>query len=127
MSYSTALTEAEYESKFKFQNTKNTPYLAPMGELWGVSCEDFGENWLHYNGTTLYISISDFGIVCLLSGVCESIKKPVTKDILFNFIDQHGVRPGGSMPPPKRPAPSSSDGHLMPPPSKRQRWRGVEL
>ena len=25
-----------------------------MGDLWAVFCENFGENWLHYNGTTLY-------------------------------------------------------------------------
>ena len=33
---------------------KDTPYLALMGELWGVFCEDFGEYWPQYNGTTLY-------------------------------------------------------------------------
>ena len=25
-----------------------------MGELWGFCCEEFGENWPHYNVTTLY-------------------------------------------------------------------------
>ena len=28
---------------------------ALTGELWGVSCGDFGENWLCYNGTALYL------------------------------------------------------------------------
>ena len=34
--------------------TTDTPYLAVTGELWGVFCEKFGENWLLNNGTTLY-------------------------------------------------------------------------
>ena len=34
--------------------TTDTPYLALTGEPWGVSCEDFGENWPRYNGTALY-------------------------------------------------------------------------
>ena len=25
-----------------------------MGELWGVFCEDLGENWMRYNGTAVY-------------------------------------------------------------------------
>ena len=36
------MTEAEYQSGFKL--TKDTPYLALTGELWGVYCEDLGEN-----------------------------------------------------------------------------------
>ena len=28
-----------------------------MGDLWGVFCEDLVENWLRYNGTTLYFGI----------------------------------------------------------------------
>ena len=35
--------------------SKDTPYLALMGQLWGPFCEDLRENWLRYNGTTLYI------------------------------------------------------------------------
>ena len=31
--------------------TPDTPYLALTGELWGVYCEDLGENWLRCNGT----------------------------------------------------------------------------
>ena len=33
--------------------TKETPYLALMGELWGAFCEYLWENWLRYNGTAL--------------------------------------------------------------------------
>ena len=40
---------AESESDFKI--TSVTPYLALTGELWGVYCGDFGENWPRYNGT----------------------------------------------------------------------------
>ena len=32
------------EPKSNFRLTKNTPYLALTGELWGAYCEDFGEN-----------------------------------------------------------------------------------
>ena len=35
---------------------KRHPYLALTGELWGVFCEYFGENWPWYNSTALYIS-----------------------------------------------------------------------
>ena len=38
--------------------TKETPYLALTGELWGVVCEELGENWPRYNGTALYASVS---------------------------------------------------------------------
>ena len=34
---------------------KDTPYLALKGELWGVFCEDFGENRPCYIGTALYL------------------------------------------------------------------------
>ena len=47
------MTEAEYKSKFG--PTKYTTYLTLTGELWGVFCENFGENWLRYNGTALYL------------------------------------------------------------------------
>ena len=43
------VTEAELKSEFLF-----TTDLALTGELWGVYCEEFGENWLCYNGTSLY-------------------------------------------------------------------------
>ena len=32
----------------------DTPHLALAGELWGVCCEEIGENWSRYNGTALY-------------------------------------------------------------------------
>ena len=41
------------EHKSDFDVTKDTPYLALTGELWGVCCEDLGENWSSYNGTAL--------------------------------------------------------------------------
>ena len=33
----------------------DTPCRALKGELWGVYCEDLGNNWPRYNGTALYI------------------------------------------------------------------------
>ena len=46
------MTGAELKSDLKL--TTDTHYLALMGELWGVYCKDFGENWPCYNGTALY-------------------------------------------------------------------------
>ena len=43
------------ECKSDFELTKSTPYLALKGELWGIYCEDLGENGLHYNGTVLHL------------------------------------------------------------------------
>ena len=34
--------------------TKDTPYLALTGNIWGVFCKDLGENWPRYNSTALY-------------------------------------------------------------------------
>ena len=45
-------TKAEYQSDVG--STKHIPYLGLMGKLWGVFCEYLRENWLRYNGTTLY-------------------------------------------------------------------------
>ena len=42
------------ELKLEFDFTKDTPYLALTGELWGVFSEDFGENWSRYNSTILH-------------------------------------------------------------------------
>ena len=47
-----AVIVAESESNIRI--TMDTPYRALTGELWGVYCEDFGENWLCYNGSALY-------------------------------------------------------------------------
>ena len=51
--YGTITTEIKYASEVIF--TKDTPYLALTGKLWGVFCEDLGENWLRYDSTALYI------------------------------------------------------------------------
>ena len=34
-------------------STNDPPYLALTGEIWGVFCENFWENWPRYNGTVL--------------------------------------------------------------------------
>ena len=46
------------EHRSEFVLTINTPYLAPMGELWGVYCEDLGGKWPYHNCTVLYMRIS---------------------------------------------------------------------
>ena len=42
---------AEHKSNIRL--TKDTPYRNLMGELWGVFCEDLGENWPFHNDTEL--------------------------------------------------------------------------
>ena len=43
----TEKTLVEIESDFGI--TTDIPYLTLTGELWGVYCDDFDDNWLHYN------------------------------------------------------------------------------
>ena len=47
----TAMPAPERKSDLKL--TKDTPYIALTGELWGVCYDNFEENWPHHNGTTL--------------------------------------------------------------------------
>ena len=35
------------EHKIDIKHKTDTPYLALTGELWGVCCENLGENWRH--------------------------------------------------------------------------------
>ena len=58
ITYNTAITVAESESDFKI--TTDTPYLTLTGELWGVCCEDLGENWQRYRHHETY-RFSDIG------------------------------------------------------------------
>ena len=48
------ITETEAECLSDAGSTKDTPYFVLTGDLWGGFCEYLGENWLRYNGTTLY-------------------------------------------------------------------------
>ena len=41
--------------QIKSLNSQKTSHISHWWELWGVCCEDLGENWPHYNGTALYI------------------------------------------------------------------------
>ena len=45
---------AENESDISITTDTDTPYLTLTGELWGVYCVDFEENWPGFNGTALY-------------------------------------------------------------------------
>ena len=49
------MTEAERKSYFELKT--DTPYLALTGELWGVSYENFKEDWPRHDGTALHIHI----------------------------------------------------------------------
>lgn len=55
-------------------------------------------------------------------GVIESIKKPVTKEILYDFLDKHRWRPAvkSNAQPSQRPH-TGADNELMPPPAKAPR------
>ena len=43
-----------------FELTKDTPYLALLGELWSVFCEYFNRNWPCYKGFLLYLHLIHF-------------------------------------------------------------------
>ena len=58
------MTMAERKSNIRL--TKDTPYLALMGELWGVFSEDFEENWWLYNSTALYFMRYILSEECML-------------------------------------------------------------
>ena len=47
------IIEIEAEHQSDAGTTKHTPYLALMGELWGVFCEYLWENQPRYNDTAL--------------------------------------------------------------------------
>ena len=51
--YIIAVAEVKCESEFQY--TKDTPLFVWIGKIWGVLCEDFGENRLHYIGATLCV------------------------------------------------------------------------
>ena len=42
-----SITVIQASHKSEFVLPQNTPYLALMGELRGVFCDDIQENWLH--------------------------------------------------------------------------------
>ena len=64
----TTITVAESELNIRI--TTDTTYLTLTDELWGVYCEDFGENWAHYNGTTLYVSLVS---ICDHDALCHVV------------------------------------------------------
>ena len=68
------------ERKSDFKLTTDTPYLALIGELWGVCCKDIGENLERYNGIALYLEgmashINSFYTCdCLMANIGHLIK-----------------------------------------------------
>ena len=51
--YNTAVTMKEYKTGIAL--TRDTSYLFLTGELWGVYCDNLGENSPRYTDTALYI------------------------------------------------------------------------
>ena len=61
-----------------------------------------------------------YNLPSLPTAVCNSIKKPVTKDMLFDVIERYRWRPTSSSQGPE----TTQDRQLMPPPPKLpRRWR----
>ena len=54
IAYNTAVIEAGHELGHRF--TKYTPYIAHLGELCNVCCDDFEEMIPYYSDTALYTS-----------------------------------------------------------------------
>ena len=46
---------AAAEHKSDIELAKDIPYLALTRELWGVCCEELGENLPRHNSTSLYL------------------------------------------------------------------------
>ena len=60
----TALQWLKQNIKSEFKLTKDTPQLALMSELWGVSCEDMGEHWPSYSCADVYIPSGKLNLCC---------------------------------------------------------------
>ena len=77
------IARSQTEHQSDAGSTKDTPYLALTGELWGVFSEYFWENWPRYNGTALYLDID-----CIHSGIhCQSC----AKDAYLHIISIHNM------------------------------------
>ena len=55
-----------------------------MGELWGVYCGYFGENWQRYSGTALYCILRD-GDKCRVQIIIHVVMYPLMKDIPSSY------------------------------------------
>ena len=84
------------ESESDIRITTDTPYLALTGELWGVYCEDFGENWPRYNGTTLYTPKIPYNTMHTLSLYMITPKDTLHYNLCQTSARDLGYRPMGS-------------------------------
>ena len=57
ITYDTAITVAKSKSDIRI--TTDNPYVTVTGELWGIYCEELGENGPWYNGTALHYRCTD--------------------------------------------------------------------
>ena len=66
-------------------------YLVQTGDLWGVYCEEIGENWPRYNGTTLYwTEVMHLHLIVSTSSTRKY--EPLTNHICYgNKTTVHGV------------------------------------
>ena len=121
----TLLRQSINRNSYSQQTPHITPsYLTLTGKLWGVYCEEFGENWLRYNGTALYkvplksCQSRTVGLAFILDTAwyCNSFEYQVPVDFIYcyrktsnisctlvgNKIDDHsdvvGALPVGAAP-----------------------------
>ena len=66
--------------------TKDTPYLALTGELWVVFCDNWGDNWLRYNGTALYVS-NVLSLPATVHCFYDIDDKDTTRNVPCNQVD----------------------------------------
>ena len=86
--YSIAIIVAESDSNFRI--TTDIPYLALTGELWGLCCEHFGENWHCIVCWALNILSYD---VCSVTTVCFSHYINDVGMITLGLIPTQGTNP----------------------------------
>ena len=95
------ITVPETESDIRI--TIDTPYLALTGELWGVYCEDLGENWPRYNSTTLYSQVTLYSMMSAVrredpqGGLLLYLKDGSMKTIAAQHANQRGKASGGGV------------------------------
>ena len=86
----------KHESDFEF--TKDTPYLAPMGEIWDVYCENFGERWRSYNGITLYVYHGITTECVVYYRKTSNISRTLVGNKIVDNSDVVGASPVGTAP-----------------------------
>ena len=81
----------------KYNPTKGTPYLTLTDELWGVFWQDFGENWLRYNHTALYLDRIHYSDVIMSVMASQSTSRTIVYSNVYSGTDQRKHQSSASL------------------------------